>query len=208
MLLVVGLGNPGRRYARNRHNIGFMAVDAIARRHDFGPWRDRFQGDLAEGVVAGGKTRLLKPRTYMNESGRSVVQAVRFFRLEPANVVVFHDEIDLVAGKVRVKRGGGHAGHNGLRSLHAHIGPDYARVRLGVDHPGHKDAVIGHVLKDFAKEDREDLNTLLDALAEHFPLLASGDDAAFMSKVAAVVNPPRRPHTAGPPTDGPPTDGL
>ncbi len=191
MLLVVGLGNPGSEHAGNRHNIGFMAVDAIARRHGFGPFRAKFQGELAEGRMGGGKVLTLKPQTYMNESGRSVGAAVDFFKIPMSNVIVLHDEIDLTAGKVRIKRGGGHAGHNGLRSIHAHIGPDYGRVRIGVGHPGDKDRVTGHVLRDFAKADAQWVEDLLDAIAEHFPKLADGDDAGFMSRVALDMAPPK-----------------
>ncbi|MSO93119.1 MAG: aminoacyl-tRNA hydrolase [Rhodospirillales bacterium] len=186
-MLVVGLGNPGKNRARNRHNIGFMSVDAIARRHGFPAFRSKFEGEVADGEIGGRRVTLLKPMTYMNESGRSVAQAVRFYRLAPAEVVVFHDEIDLAAAKVRVKRGGGHAGHNGLRSLHAHIGPDYARVRLGIGRPEHKDEVLTHVLKDFAKDDAPWLEKLIAAVAEHVPLLLADDDGAFMSKVVHAV---------------------
>lgn len=190
-LLLVGLGNPGPAYAGNRHNIGFMAVDAIAERHRFGPFRAKFQSHLAEGSLAGRTVLLLKPQTFMNVSGQAVAAAASFYKIPPADVLVFHDEIDLAAGKVRVKVGGGHAGHNGLRSLHAHIGPDYCRVRLGVGRPGSKDEVIDHVLDDFAKADRVWLTPLLDAIAEHAPLLAEGDGEAFMSKVALATRPVR-----------------
>ena len=190
-LLLVGLGNPGPAYAGNRHNIGFMAVDAIAERHRFGPFRAKFQSHLAEGSLAGRTVLLLKPQTFMNVSGQAVAAAASFYKIPPADVLVFHDEIDLAAGKVRVKVGGGHAGHNGLRSLHAHIGLDYCRVRLGVGRPGSKDEVIDHVLDDFAKADRVWLTPLLDAIAEHAPLLAEGDGEAFMSKVALATRPVR-----------------
>ena len=189
MLLLVGLGNPGPRYAGNRHNIGFMAVDEIVRRHGFGPWRKRFQGAAAEGTLAGGKVVALKPMTYMNESGRSVGEAMRFFNLEPKDVIAIHDELDLPPGKVRVKTGGGVAGHNGLRSLGAHIGPDFQRVRVGVGHPGVKELVLHHVLRDFAKIDREWLEPLIDAIAEHAPLLAEGKAASFQNKVHLALNP-------------------
>jgi len=191
MLLLVGLGNPGTGYAKHRHNIGFMAIDTIARRHGFGPFRAKFRGLVGEGEISGRKVLALKPETFMNESGQSVEAARAFYRIPPGDVIVFHDEIDLAAGKVRVKRGGGHAGHNGLRSIHAHIGPDYGRVRLGIGHPGDKDKVTGHVLKNFAKADRAWLETILEAIAENFGLVVEGDDAAFMSKVALAVNPPR-----------------
>ena len=160
MQLFVGLGNPGASYAGNRHNIGFMAVDRIASDHGFGPWRGKFQGSLAEGRLGSERVILLKPETFMNRSGASVGEAMRFFKLEPADVTVFHDELDLAPGKLRVKQGGGHAGHNGLRSIHSVIGPDYARVRLGIGHPGHKDAVSGYVLHDFAKADADWLEDL------------------------------------------------
>lgn len=190
MQLFVGLGNPGDRYARNRHNIGFMAVDAIIRRHGFGAERSRFQGLVSEGQLAGDKVLALKPMTYMNESGRSVGEAVRFYKLAAEDVVVFYDEIDLVAGKLRVKRGGGLAGHNGLRSIKAHIGEDFRRVRLGIGHPGDKDRVSGHVLSDFAKADHDWLDPLIDAVAEAAPLLAQRDDPGFATKVALLLRPP------------------
>lgn len=190
-LLVVGLGNPGPRYRDNRHNIGFMAVNAIARRHGFAPFRARFQGELAEGAIAGIRVLILKPMTFMNESGRSVAAAARFFKLPVERIVVFHDELDLAEGKVRVKDGGGHAGHNGLRSLHAHLGPDYRRVRLGIGHPGDKNRVVDYVLKDFTQADADWLDPLLDAVADNFPFLVKGDASTFMSKVALAVNPPK-----------------
>ncbi len=206
MLLVVGLGNPGGEYAGNRHNIGFMALDTIVQRHSFGSYRKKFQGEIAEGRVAGRKVLALKPQTYMNESGRSVLAAATFYKIPPADILVLHDELDLAAGKVRVKRGGGHAGHNGLRSIHSHIGQDYGRLRLGIGHPGDKDRVTGHVLKDFAKADQAWLDTLLDAVADNFELMAGGDDGAFMSKVALAVNPPRpkppKPETPAPENAG------
>jgi peptidyl-tRNA hydrolase, PTH1 family len=190
-LLVVGLGNPGPKYQANRHNIGFMAVDAIARRHGFGPFRSRFQGEIAEGVVDGVRVLVLKPMTFMNESGRSVAAAARFFKIPVETIVVLHDELDLAGGKIRVKDGGGHAGHNGLRSLHAHLGAEYRRVRLGIGHPGDKNRVVGYVLEDFAKADAAWLDPLLDAVADNFPHLAKGDASAFMSKVALALNPPQ-----------------
>jgi len=191
MLLLVGLGNPGPRYAGNRHNIGYMAVDEIVRRHGFGPWRGRFQGQMAEGRMAGLKLLALKPETYMNESGRSVGEALRFYKLEPTAALVFHDEIDLRFGKVKVKRGGGPGGHNGLRSIDAHIGQDYRRVRLGVGHPGHKDLVHPHVLKDFSKDEEKTVDKLLDAVAGELPKLLAGDDGAFMSRIAFLMAPPQ-----------------
>ena len=183
MRLFVGLGNPGAKYARNRHNIGFMAVDEIARRHGFAPWRRRFQGETSEGTLGGERVILLKPTTYMNESGNSVQEASSFFKIEPRDVTVFQDELELPPGKVRVKVGGGIAGHNGLRSISAHIGNEYRRVRLGIGHPGVKEFVHAHVLSDFAKADSEWVTTLCDAVAEHAGLLAKGSDATFANKV-------------------------
>ena len=191
MLLVVGLGNPGSEYADNRHNIGFMAVDAIHRAHGFSPYRGKFHGQLADGTVGGEKVLLLKPETYMNESGRAVQAAMAFYKIEPKDVIVLHDELDLAGGKLRIKRGGGHAGHNGLRSIHAHIGDAYARLRLGIGHPGDKDMVVGHVLKDFSKAERAWVEPLLDAVAKNFPRLIKGDDGGFMSKVASALQPPK-----------------
>jgi len=189
MLLLVGLGNPGDKYADNRHNIGFMAVDEIVRRHDFAPARKRFQGLISEGKLGGHKALVLKPQTFMNESGRSVGEAARFYKISGDDIVVFHDELDLAPGKLRVKNGGGLAGHNGLRSLAAHIGKDFRRIRLGVGHPG-KEKVLGHVLRDFAKADDEWLDPLLDAMAEAAPILVRNDDGAFASKIALILNPP------------------
>lgn len=198
MRLFVGLGNPGSRYARQRHNVGFMAVERIAERHGFGPWRSRFQGRLAEGVLAGERVWLLEPQTFMNDSGRSVAEAVRFMKLPLGDVVVLHDEIDLAPGKVRVKLGGGVAGHNGLRSLATCLGSkDFRRVRIGVGHPGHKDRVVGHVLSDFHKAEQSWLEPLLDAVAEAAPLLAAGDDAGFMNRVALLTQ-RAQPAPAGP----------
>lgn len=192
MLLLVGLGNPGPSYARNRHNIGFMAVDEIHRRGRFSSFRKKFQGEFADGTIGGSKLLLLKPTTYMNESGRAVQAAMTFYKIKPEDVVVFHDELDLAAGKLRIKKGGGHAGHNGLRSIQAHVGADFRRVRMGIGHPGDKAKVTGHVLKDFAKADEAWLIPLLDGVADHADLLIAGRDSDFMSKVAAKVNPPRQ----------------
>ena len=183
MLLIAGLGNPGRRYAGHRHNIGFMAADAIHRRHRFPPWRARFQGEVAEGMLASEKALLLKPATFMNESGRSVGQAMRFYKLKPAELVVIYDELDLPPGKARVKTGGSTAGHRGLRSIEANIGKDFRRLRLGIGHPGAKELVNGYVLHDFTKADGEWLEPLLAAIAEHAPLLATGEDSTFMNRV-------------------------
>ncbi|MCG6884617.1 MAG: aminoacyl-tRNA hydrolase [Silicimonas sp.] len=191
MQLFVGLGNPGAKYEGNRHNVGFMAVDRIADAHGFGPWRSKFQGVISEGVLGGEKVILLKPETFMNKSGQSVGEAVRFYKLDPAQVTVFHDEIDLAPGKLRVKLGGGHAGHNGLRSLHGHIGDGYRRVRIGVGHPGHKDAVPHYVLKDFSKADQDWLQDLLSGMADGAPELAAGDAGRFQNAVALRLNPPR-----------------
>ncbi len=191
MRLFVGLGNPGPKYAGNRHNIGFMAVDRIAEDHGFAPWRSKFQGQVTEGRLGGEKVVLLKPETFMNRSGQSVGEALRFFKLAPGDVVVFHDELDLAPGKARVKQGGGHAGHNGLRSIHQHIGADYARVRLGIGHPGHKDAVSAYVLNDFAKADRDWLDDLLRGISDGAAALAAGDGGRFMNAVALRTAPAR-----------------
>ncbi|MBM3518167.1 MAG: aminoacyl-tRNA hydrolase [Alphaproteobacteria bacterium] len=191
MLLLVGLGNPGPEHSRNRHNVGFMAVDAIIHRHSFGPARRRFHGVVSDGTLAGERVLALKPQTYMNRSGISVAEAAHFFRIAPPEVIVIHDEIDLVGGKLRVKRGGGTAGHNGLRDIDAHIGRDFRRVRIGIGHPGVRELVMPYVLSDFAKDEREWLDPLLKALAEAAPLLAQGDDAAFMSRVALLRQPAR-----------------
>jgi peptidyl-tRNA hydrolase, PTH1 family len=183
MLLIVGLGNPGSGYAGNRHNIGFMAVDAIAKRHGIGPWRRRFQGVSAEGPLSGERVLLLLPGTFMNESGRAVAEAVNFYKLGLPDIVVVHDEIDLEPGKVRVKTGGGSAGHNGLRSISSHVGNDYRRVRIGVGHPGVKDLVQGYVLSDFARSERDWVETLCGLVADNAGLLAKGEDASFQDKV-------------------------
>jgi len=183
MLLIVGLGNPGRRYAGNRHNIGFMAADGIHRRHGFSAWRARFQGEISEGRLDGEKTVLLKPATFMNESGRSVGEAMRFFKLSPADLVVIYDELDLPPGKVRMKTGGGAGGHKGIRSISAHIGADFRRMRLGIGHPGRKDLVNSYVLHDFAKSDHDWRDAVLAAVTEGAPHLAAGGDSSFMNKV-------------------------
>ena len=179
-----GLGNPGAKYAGNRHNVGFMALDRIAADHGFAPWRSKFQAEISEGRLGGDKVILVKPMTYMNESGRAVGEAVRFHKLDPSDLTVFHDELDLAPGKVRLKAGGGHAGHNGLRSIHQHLGPHYDRVRLGIGHPGHKDRVTPHVLGDFAKAEAEMLDDLLRGLSDGAPLLAAGDGPGFLNAVA------------------------
>ncbi|MFQ5535741.1 MAG: aminoacyl-tRNA hydrolase [Sphingomonadales bacterium] len=189
MLLLVGLGNPGAAYSGHRHNVGFMAVDAIVRRHAFGVPRSKFRGLLSAGELAGRKVLALCPQTFMNESGRSVVEATRFYKIPVEDVVVFHDEIDLASGKLKLKKGGGAAGHNGLRSIDRFIGNGYRRVRIGVGHPGHKDRVHGYVLHDFAKADQIWLDPMLDAIADAAPLLAAGEDGKFMTRVAALTQP-------------------
>jgi PTH1 family peptidyl-tRNA hydrolase len=183
MQIFVGLGNPGARYAGNRHNIGFMAVDEIARLARAAPWRRRFQSEAAEALLGEERVLLLKPQTFMNESGRAVGEAVRFYKTEPGEVTVFHDELDLADGKLRVKTGGGNAGHNGLRSISAHIGNDYRRVRLGIGHPGNKDLVYPYVLSDFFKEERPWVEDLVRLCAEFAPLLARGEASSFQNKV-------------------------
>ncbi len=184
MLLISGLGNPGPKYAKQRHNVGFMAVDEIHRHGDFSPWKPRFQAMCAEGKLGGVKTLLLKPNTFMNESGRALGEAVRFYKIDLSNVIVLYDELDLAPAKVRIKIGGGAGGHNGIRSIDAHIGKEYKRVRIGIGHPGHKDRVTGHVLGDFAKSDHVWLEPLLDEFGRNAEVLASGDDAGFMNKLA------------------------
>jgi PTH1 family peptidyl-tRNA hydrolase len=190
-LLIAGLGNPGSQYAKNRHNAGFIVVDELHAAHRFGPWKPKFEGLISEGSLGGRKTWLLKPQTYMNESGRSVGAALRFFKLPLSALVVVHDEIDLDAGKVKVKTGGGDAGQNGLRSITATLGPGYRRVRLGVGHPGEKHLVTGHVLADFSKADIAWLKPLVEAMVEAAPLLANDDDTGFMSRVALLTQPPK-----------------
>jgi PTH1 family peptidyl-tRNA hydrolase len=198
MMLFVGLGNPGRAYAGNRHNIGFMAIEAIARRHSFPPARTRFQGQVREGAIAGARVMLLEPQTYMNESGRSVGEAARFHKIGLDEIVVLHDELDLAPGKCRIKRGGGVAGHNGLRSITAHVGNDYRRVRLGIGHPGDKALVHSYVLNDFAKSEAAWVEALCDAIADNAELLVKGDDAGLQNRVhlaleARGLGAPRRP---------------
>ncbi|MEO1013560.1 MAG: aminoacyl-tRNA hydrolase [Pseudomonadota bacterium] len=192
MILLVGLGNPGAKYARHRHNVGFLAVEEIARAVGAGPWRSKFEGELAIGELGDDKALVLKPQTFMNDSGRSVGAAMRFYKLEPSDIVVFHDELDLAPGKIRIKTGGGVAGHNGLRSISAHIGPDFRRVRIGIGHPGDKSRVHGHVLGDFAKPDEVWLRPALDALAAEAPKLLEGD-AAYSAAVGARLAPPPKP---------------
>lgn len=191
MKLFVGLGNPGRKYEQNRHNIGFMAVDRIAADHGFAPWRARFQGEVSEGRLGAERIVLLKPQTFMNLSGQSVGEAMRFYKLEPADVTVFHDELDLAPGRLRTKTAGGHAGHNGLRSLHQHIGEAYHRVRIGIGHPGDKDRVAAYVLSDFAKADQGWIDDLLCGVSEGAVALAEGDTTRFMNAVSLRTAPPR-----------------
>lgn len=187
MKLLAGLGNPGGEYARHRHNAGFLAADAIASEHSFGPWRSRFQGQASEGRLGSESCLLLKPMTYMNESGRAVGEAMRFYKLTPADVIVFYDELDLAPGRLRVKTGGGAAGHNGIRSIASHIGENFRRVRIGIGRPGDKARVQGYVLHDFSKADEKWLTPLLDAIARSAPLIAAGNEANFMNDVARLT---------------------
>lgn len=207
MKLWVGLGNPGAKYAGNRHNIGCMALDRIAADHGFSPWRKAFQGLVSEGRLGAEKVALLKPETFMNRSGQSVQAALAFWKLPLADLTVFHDELDLAPGKLRLKQGGGHAGHNGLRSIHGHLGEGYARVRLGIGHPGHKDAVAAYVLHDFAKADADWLAELLRGISEGAPALAAGDGPKFLNAVSLRTAPPRssttRPEAPAPPAASP-----
>lgn len=190
MLLVVGLGNPGAKYAYNRHNIGFLAVDDIVHRHNFSPWRERFSALMAEGRLGAEKAIVLKPMTFMNRSGQAVGEAMRFFKLSPADVIVIHDELDIPPGRVKVKRGGGSGGHNGLKDIDAHIGRDYLRLRLGIGHPGHRDKVTGYVLSDFSRADEQWLDPLIEAVADLAPLLPEGDGAKFTTALALRYRPP------------------
>ncbi|WP_298849793.1 aminoacyl-tRNA hydrolase [uncultured Ruegeria sp.] len=204
MKLFVGLGNPGQKYARNRHNIGFMAVDRIAEDHGFGPWKSKFQGELSEGRLGSEKVMLLKPQTFMNRSGQSVGEAMRFYKLDSTDVVVFHDELDLAPCKVRVKAGGGHAGHNGLRSIHDHIGAAYDRVRLGIGHPGRKEMVSAYVLNDFAKSEADWLDDVLRGISDGAAYLAQDEGGKFMNAVALRTAPPRSSKTPAPKTEAKP----
>ncbi len=194
MKLFVGLGNPGEKYARNRHNVGFMALDRIAERHGFPAWRRKFQGAAVEGTIGGGRVLLLKPQTYMNDSGQSVGESARFLKLSEADIVVFHDELDLAPGKIRVKTGGGNAGHNGLRSITAHLGNEYVRVRIGIGHPGAKDAVTPYVLHDFAKVEEAWLEPVLDAIAAASDHLARGEEQRFVTKVSLLAQEAQEAH--------------
>ncbi len=198
MKLLVGLGNPGGKYERNRHNIGFMALDRIASDHGFGPWKAKFQAEISEGRLGSEKVLLLKPQTFMNLSGQSVGEAMRFYKLSPEDVIVLHDELDLAPGKVRVKQGGGHAGHNGLRSLHSHLGDTYGRVRLGIGHPGRKELVSAYVLHDFAKADEDWLENVLRGISDGAAHLAAGDGGKFMNAVSLRTAPPRSSTTPKP----------
>lgn len=206
MQIIVGLGNPGAKYAHNRHNVGFMAVDRIASDHGFAPWRSKFQAEISEGVLDGGKVLLIKPQTFMNLSGQSLGEAMRFYKLGPEDMTVLHDELDLAPGRIRVKRGGGHAGHNGLRSLHQHIGDTYRRVRIGIGHPGRKELVAGYVLHDFAAADADWLDDVLRGISDGAGALAGGDDARFANAVALRTQPQRnapRPAAKSTPTPKP-----
>jgi PTH1 family peptidyl-tRNA hydrolase len=207
MKLFVGLGNPGARYARNRHNVGFMALQRIAEVHGAGPWRRKFQGHVADATIAGERVLLLKPETFMNESGRAVGEAARFLKLPVGDIVVFYDEIDLAPGKLKVKVGGGNAGHNGLRSISAHLENDYVRVRIGVGHPGHKDLVANYVLNDFAKADQVWLGPLLDAIAGAAGRLAAGDNERFLTDVALALTSAEEPAAAKRGRRGEPASG-
>jgi PTH1 family peptidyl-tRNA hydrolase len=191
MLLLVGLGNPGGAYSKNRHNIGFMAVDEIVRRHSLKVFREKFNGLLTEGIFGSDRVLILKPSTFMNDSGRSVIAAADFYKIRPKDILVIHDELDLDAGKLRLKNGGGHAGHNGLRSIHTHIGDGYRRLRIGIGHPGNKSMVSSHVLRDFAKADAEWLEPMLASVADHIELALVGDDADFLNKVLLNFKPPK-----------------
>lgn len=197
MLLLVGLGNPGPKYEKNRHNIGFMAVDAIVRRHSFSPYRARFQSLVAEGKLGGDKVLAMKPTTFMNESGRAVGEAMRYYKLAPEDILVIHDELDLVSGKLRIKKGGGVAGHNGLRSIDSHLGKDFHRLRFGIGHPGDKNRVHGHVLGDFSKAEMQQSEKIVDAIAECAERLGAREFDAFMTQVALILKPPR-PNTEKP----------
>lgn len=187
MLIIAGLGNPGAKYAGNRHNIGFMAVDAIHRRHSFSPWSKKFKAEISEGELGGEKVLLIKPQTFMNLSGEAVGEAMRFYKLQPSDLVAIYDELDLPAGKARLKTGGGHGGHNGIKSLDAHCGREYRRLRLGIGHPGVKDLVHNHVLGDFAKAEQAWLEPLLDTLADNAEMLVRNEDSQLMNKIALAL---------------------
>lgn len=190
MLIIAGLGNPGNQYAGNRHNIGFMAVDAIHRVGSFAPWSKKFKSEIAEGTIGFEKVLLMKPQTFMNLSGEAVGDAMRFYKLEPKDILVIHDELDLPAGKARIKVGGGHGGHNGLKSMDAHCGREYRRLRLGIGHPGSKEAVHGHVLGNFAKADADWLDTLLEEIGRNADMLVKGEDSQFQNRIALALGGP------------------
>ncbi|MCO6387684.1 aminoacyl-tRNA hydrolase [Aliihoeflea sp. 40Bstr573] len=198
MRIIAGLGNPGSKYENNRHNVGFMAADAIARRHAFAPWSKKFQALISTGTIGTEKVLLIKPQTFMNLSGQAVGEALRFHKAATSDLIVLYDELDLDPGKVRIKTGGGHGGHNGIKSIDAHCGKDYTRVRIGIGHPGIREMVTNHVLGDFAKADHDWLDPLLDAFADHAELLAKGDDAGFMNKAALAVQGRRAAPSAAP----------
>lgn len=189
MLLIVGLGNPGAQYVHNRHNIGFMAVDTIQRKHNFSSWNKKFHALISEGKINGHKILLIKPQTYMNLSGQAVGEAMRFYKVPLEDLIVLHDELDLPAGKVRIKTGGSAGGHNGIKSIDAHCGAQYRRLRLGIGHPGHKDWVHSYVLGDFTKTDNEWLEPLLNAVSEHIGILQEGKDSQFINKIVGVAPP-------------------
>ncbi|MEH6474326.1 MAG: aminoacyl-tRNA hydrolase [Sneathiella sp.] len=191
MILLVGLGNPGKGYVDNRHNFGFMAVDEIIRRHSFSSERIRFQGLVSEGRIGAEKVLVLKPTTFMNDSGRSVNEAARFYKIPPEDIIVIHDELDLPMGKIRTKIGGGHGGNNGIRSIDAYIGKDFKRIRLGIGHPGDKNRVSGHVLKDFSKSERSIADKISESVARHIAMMVTGDDAGFMNKITLDIAPPK-----------------
>ena len=187
MLIIAGLGNPGNNYAANRHNIGFMAADEIVRCHNFAPWKSKFNAEISEGTLDGHKVLVVKPQTFMNKSGEAISKLMRFYKLSPEDLIVLYDELDLAAGKLRIKTGGGAGGHNGIRSIDAHCGKEYRRIRIGIGHPGDKARVTGHVLGDFAKVDSEWLDPMLAAIGENAPLLAKGEDSSFMNRVALAT---------------------
>ena len=205
MQLIAGLGNPGSQYQRNRHNVGFMAVDEIHRHHSFSPWRRKFQAMVSQGLIDGEKVLLMKPMTFMNESGRAIGEAANFYKLAPEQIVVIYDELDLPAGKLRMKQGGGHGGHNGPRSIHAHIGGNYRRLRVGIGHPGDKNRVHNWVLSDFAKSDQQWLEPLLAVIARNSEFLVRGDDAGFSNKVHLMLGANGKSSKKGPPSGNPET---
>lgn len=188
MLIIAGLGNAGQKYARHRHNVGFMAADEIVRRHSFGPWKNKFNAEISEGTLDGSKALVIKPQTMMNLSGEAVGKVMRFYKANAEDIVVIYDELDLAPGKLRIKKGGGAGGHNGIRSIESHCGKEFRRMRVGIGHPGHKDRVTGHVLGDFSKADQPWLEAMLSAIAEHAGLLATGQDNNFMNKIAMALN--------------------